>query len=294
MFKSAFYCGIACLSALAGAGPAAAAPLAPFVLHTPGAVEIKFSGYLARSSDAGGAGIREASFGAGYMTSIHELGNPARQLWRSGQDNQSISFMMYGAADATVLPVAGSSANQVFGTGCTHAAFGCDGKIHLDFYLDKQSGGTNPGFGIGGLRASQRQGFNQLGGITDGALLMRWEFVPGLAPGAPGGTPVTLVQQLSGVTSPSSGFGSYLARCAGGPACRYFSNGMQQAGADFYGTNTMTSILALTAIGQNGWSARLSDPVIAQVALAQPPGIALLPLGGALLLLVRRRRQRGW
>ncbi|WP_426161580.1 hypothetical protein [Pseudoduganella sp. R-34] len=295
MFKSVLCKGTAWLSAMAIAGTAAATPLAPFVLHTPGAVEIKFSGYLARSGDTGASpGIHEASFGAGYMTSIHELGNPANQLWRSGQDNQSISFLMYGAGDAAVLPVAGSSAHQVFGTGCTHLAFGCDGKIHLDFYLDKLSGGTNPGFGIGGIKASQRQGFRQLGGITDGELLMRWEFVPGLSPTTPGGTPVTLVQQLSGLTSPSSGFGSFLARCTGGPACGYFTSGMQQGGADFYGTNTMTSILALTAIGQNGWSARLSDPVIAQVALGQPSTLALLPIGAAMLFLLRMRRQRGW
>lgn len=295
MFKSLIFQRIAALSAFAIAGPAVATPLAPFVLHTPGAVEIKFSGYLARSSDIGTAqGLREASFGAGYMTSIHELGNPANQLWRSGQDNQSISFMMYGAADAAVLPLAGSPAHQVFGTGCSDLSFGCDGKIHLDFYLDKLAGGTNPGFGIGGIKASQRQGFSQLGDITDGALLMRWEFVPGLASAAASGTPVTLFQQLSGVTSPSSGFGSYLAHCAGGPACSYFSSGMQQAGADFYGTTTMTSILALSAIGQNGWSARLSDPVIAQVTLDQPTPLSLLPAGAGVMLLVRRRRHRGW
>lgn len=293
MFKNIHHGAAAWLSAMAIAGPAAASPLAPFVLHTPGAVEIKFSGYMARSGDSNGTGMRETSFGAGYMTSIHELGNPANQLWRSGQDNQSISFMMYGIADAAVRPIAGSPAHQVLGTGCTHSAFGCDGKIHLDFYLDKLTGGTNPGFGIGGIKASQRQGFERLGGITDGALLMRWEFVPGLAATGSGATPVTMVQQLSGVASPSSGFGSYLARCAGGPACAYFSNGMQQAGADFYGTNTMSSIMALTAIGQNGWSARLSDPVIAQVTLDQPPAIALLPLGAAMLLVLLRRRQRG-
>lgn len=294
MFKSVLCNSTAWLSALAIAAPAAATPLAPFVLHSAGAVEIKFSGYLARSSDTSAMpGIRETSFGAGYMSSIHELGNPANQLWRSGQDNQSISFMMYGAGDAAILPMAGSAAHQVLGTGCTHLAFGCDGKIHLDFYLDKLSGGTNPGFGIGGIKASQRQGFNRLGGITDGALLMRWEFVPGLSAAAPSGSPVTLYQQLNGVTSPATGFGSYLARCVGGPACAYFSNGMQQAGADFYGTNTMTSILALTAVGQNGWTARLSDPVMAQVTLDQPPPIALLPIGAAIICLLRRRPQRG-
>lgn len=293
MHKTALRTGAALLSTLSAlllARPAAANPLAPFVLRTAGAVEIKFSGFLARSGDTGaGSGMREASFGAGYMSSIHELGNPANQLWRPGQDNQSISFLLYGVADAAVLPVAGSPAHQVLGAGCTHASFGCDGKIHLDFYLDQLAGGTNPGFGIGGVKAAQRQGFDRLAGITDGALLMRWEFVPGLSPTAPAS--ITLFQQLSGVTSPASGYGSFLARCAAGPACRYFSSGTQAAGADFYGTNTMTSILALSAIGQNGWTTRLSDPVIAQVALDLPASALLLPLGAGMLFLARRRQR---
>lgn len=284
----AFRAAAALLAALALAGPGAAHPLAPFVLRTPCMVEIKYSGYLARSADSGGPGIREASFAAGYMTSINELDHPGRLLWHTGQDNQSISFLMYGAGDALAMAGQGPFGNQVLGTGCTHAAFGCDGKIHLDFYLDKLVGGTNPGFGIGGIKAAQRQGFDRLGGITDGALLMQWEFVPGLLAGAPA---VTLYQELSGMASPSPGYGSYLARCVGGPACQYFRGGAQPAGADFYGTSTMTSLLALSAPGQNGWTTRLSDPVIAQVALAQPTAAWLFPLGlGALFALRRRQR----
>lgn len=283
----------ALLTALLLAGPAGANPLAPFVLRTPGMVEIKYSGYLARSTDSGGPGIRETSFGAGYMTSISALDNPGHLLWHTGQDNQSISFMMYGAGDALAIAGQGAYGNQVLGTGCTHAAFGCDGKIHLDFYLDKLVGGTNPGFGIGGIKASQRQGFDRLGGITDGELLMQWEFVPGLLATSAGAPAVTLYQQLSGLASPSPGYGSYLARCVGGPACQFFRNGSQQAGADFYGTNTMTSLLALSALGQNGWTTRLSDPVIAQVALTQPGAAWLFALGlGALC--AARRRQRAW
>jgi hypothetical protein len=283
----------AALLSVALAGSASATALAPFVLQSAGAVELKFSGYLARSRDVGANGLREASFGAGYMTSIHVRGDPANLLWRSGQNNQSISFMMYGAADTATMPMAGSPAHQVFSAGCTNAAFGCDGKIHLDFYLDKLIGGTNPGFGIGGIKASQRQGFDRLGAMTDGQLLMRWEFVPGLSPLAPNGTPITLFQQLNGVSSPSSGYGSFLARCAGGPACGYFSTGMQTAGSDFYGTNTMSNIMAMTAIGQNGWITHLSDPVIGQVTLSQPATLLLVPLGAAAIAIGRRRRQRG-
>jgi len=121
---------------------------------------------------------------------------------------------------------------------------------------------------------------------------MRWELVPGLSGAgatAAAAMPVTLYQQVSGASTPSPGFGSFLARCAAGPACNYFSSGSQQAGADFYGLNTMTAIQALTAIGQNGWALRLSDPVVAQVFLPQPAtGWLVLP---ALLGMAAWRRR---
>ncbi|UTY59391.1 hypothetical protein [Massilia sp. erpn] len=46
--------------------PAAAQPLAPFLLHHSGPAELKYTGYLARSNDRGTPGqMKEASFGAG-------------------------------------------------------------------------------------------------------------------------------------------------------------------------------------------------------------------------------------
>lgn len=56
----------------------------------------------------------------------------------------------------------------------------------------------------------------------------------------------------------------------------------------------MTSILPLSAIGQNGWRTRLSDPVVAQAALGQPATSSLLAFGAGIMFLMRRRRQRGW
>jgi len=56
---------------------AAPAPLAPFLLTRSGPVEIKYTGYQAFSKDAGGTGLKEAAFAAGYMTSINEYGNGA-------------------------------------------------------------------------------------------------------------------------------------------------------------------------------------------------------------------------
>jgi hypothetical protein len=288
-----------CLSAIA-APLAMAAPLAPFVLTTPGQVEIKYSGYQALSADKGAAGVKETAFGAGYMTSINEVGNASNTYWQQGQNNQSISFMMYGTHDASKAVGTGGTGQRVFSAGCTNAAFGCDGKIHLDFYLDKLVGGTNPGFGVGGLKASDRQSFNKIKGITDGTLLMSWEFTPGLVTGAVAGMSnlafnpldTTLFQELDGLPTPAHGTGTYLANCASGPACQYFRTGSQAGGADFFGINTMTTLLASSVIRQNGWASRLSDPVIAQVSLPLPGVLPLLAAGllGMFGMAARRRR----
>ncbi|WP_256081662.1 hypothetical protein [Massilia sp. YIM B04103] len=46
--------------------PAAALPLAPFLLHHSGPAELKYTGYLARSGDPGAPGrMQESFFGAG-------------------------------------------------------------------------------------------------------------------------------------------------------------------------------------------------------------------------------------
>lgn len=279
---------------------AAAAPLAPFLLTKSGAVEIKYTGYQAVSKDAGGSGMKEATFAAGYMTSINELGNGASSYWHQGMNNQSISFMMYGVADASWAPGTGGAGKRLYSTGCTNAAFGCDGKIHLDFYLDKAVGGTNPGFGLGGLKASDRTGFGTMKGVTDGQLLMSWEFTTGLVNGTvagmsdpsynPGHT--TLFQELDGMPSPASGTSTYLANCVHGPACLYFRTKSQNGGgADFFGINTMTTMLAGSVLKQNGWTWRVADPVVAQVELPEPGTLALLAAG--LLGLAARRRPDG-
>ncbi|CAN7319717.1 hypothetical protein LJR289_001669 [Pseudoduganella sp. LjRoot289] len=289
-----------CLSATL-APLAMAAPLAPFVLSKPGLVEIKYTGYQAFSADPGAKYARESSFGAGYMTSINEVDNPANNYWQQGQNNQSISFMMYGANDTSQSLGTGGTGRRVYSAGCSNAAFGCDHKIHLDFYLDKLVGGTNPGFGAGGLKASDRQSFNKLKGITDGQLLMSWEFTPGLVTGPVAGMSnlafdplyTTLFQELDGLPIPAYGTGTYLANCTSGPACLYFRSSGQAGGADFFGINTMTALATGSAIARNGWSSRLADPVIAQVELSLP-GMPLLLAAGVLAMLApASRRRRG-
>jgi hypothetical protein len=289
-----------CLSALL-APLALAAPLAPFVLTKSGAVEIKYTGYQAISTDVGAksAGLlRESAFAAGYMTSINEVDNASNTYWHQNQNNQSISFMMYGIADASFATGTGGTGKRMYSVGCNNAAFGCDGKIHLDFYLDKQAGGTNPTFGLGGVKASDRQGFNKLKGITDGQLLMSWEFTPGLVTGAVAGMSdlafdplsTTLFQELDGLPTPAYGTGTYLANCISGPGCLYFRTGSQAGGADFFGINTMTRMLATSTVSLNGWGSRIADPVVAQVELPEPAMLALL--GAGLLGLAGMRRRR--
>lgn len=292
MFKRSLFCtALLGFAAILGPAAALAAPLAPFVLRNSGPAEIKYTGYMAKSNDTGsaglGVGLRESTFAAGYMTSINALGNPARSYWQQGQSNQSISFMMYGIADAATMRGTGSFGNQVYSVGCTNAAFGCDGKIHLDFYLDQMAGGTNPGFEKNGLKASDRTGFGQMAGITDGQLLMRWEFVPGLI-----NTPVdgisdssfatgstTLFQDVSSIAFPANGSSTYLAKCASGPACAYFRTQSQAGGADFFGINTITAMMANSGLGRNGWGSRLADPVITQIQLPEPGVLGLLAIG---------------
>jgi hypothetical protein len=293
VLRSTLFCLSAVLAPLA-----LASPLAPFVLTAPGTVEIKYTGYQAVSKDTGATGkLKESTFAAGYMTSINEVGNASNSYWQQGQNNQSISFMMYGVGDASKSPGTGGAGQRVYSKGCTNATFGCDGKIHLDFYIDKLTGGTNPGFGLGGLKASDRQGFNKIKGITDGELLMSWEFTPGLISNPVSGLSdpafdaltTTLVQEQDGLPTPAFGTGTYLANCVGGPACLYFRTGSNAGGADFFGINTMTRMLSRSMVGQNGWSYRIADPVIAQVELPEPGVLALLAAGLLGLAGIRRR-----
>jgi hypothetical protein len=177
----------------------------------------------------------------------------------------------------------------LYNSGCTVGP-NCDGKIHIDFYLDNTTanGGTNPGFsGPTGVKASDRVG-NTLDGLTDGQLLMSWVFVPGIVVGDP---TTTLFQNVSALTLPAKGDGNFLADCVAGIGCAQFAKGTQLNGADFAAQFTLLDT-SNTPEGANGFLGRTSDPVNA-VAVPEPASLALLALGFAALAGTRRRKNKG-
>lgn len=217
---------------------------------------------------------KETTYGGGYVTTIYDTDNPSNTYWISGQDNETLSYILYGIADANITLNGGNGFN-IFNAGCTVGGI-CDGKIHLDFYLDKKIGGTNPGFGgTGGLKASDRLGA-QFGGLTDGVLFAKLEFVSGIVMG---NAITTLYQNVTATSLPASGTGSFLADCITGPGCDYFTKGSQSNNSDFLGKFALfgtTSGKAYTA----GFSGRTSDPINTNIgAVPEPGSIFLIGLG---------------
>jgi len=276
---------------------------APINLPAGAAIDLKFSGYTAErqtplppgasfgDSKASDGFYYETTFGAGYVNQIIDAAHPTTTYWSSGQNDQTVSFFLYGIADKSASPNGtGFNLNNI---GCTAAADGCDGKIHIDFYLDSASSGTNPGFtgSSGVVKPSDRCGTKCLTGITDGTLLMSWELVPGASPTDP---LATLFQSVLSLTLPTNGLGDFLANCVAGPECALFDkaaipNPTTGVLANFFGQFTLQTPPPGTVT--NGWEGLISDPVLTQV-VPEPAtltlfGAALLGLGG-----IRKRKNR--
>jgi hypothetical protein len=263
-----------------------------------GTVDIKFHGFTAENPGTvgtgpnGGSGGKETTFGAGYIDSIIPDGG-STPVWASGQAHQTLSYMLYGIADASITggPPPANNPFVINNVGASSGPFaGADGKIHLDLYLDNTTaaGGTNPDFvGAAGAKASDRNAVNKFGGngagLTDGVLFMSIEFTPGIIPGD--GT--TLMQQTaSSNTLPATGSGAFDAECVSGPGCSFFTD---PSGPDFLGQFTLKTVSA--ALQANGWQGDTFDPITANV-IPEPGtvvvlGFSLVGLAGAL-----RRRTR--
>lgn len=250
-----------------------------------GPVLIQYNGYTTENESAnyttpGTLDGIETTWGAGFMTSMFELGNSGN-LFYSNATGNPIGYMLYGLADQQIEP-AGMGGVNISNIGCTGGD--CDGAIHIDFY--ELPNGSNTNFGTT-LGIDNRTGFGDFMGITDiGTLLMSWEFIPGIV----GDPDTVLFQNVTSATLPASGSGRGYAECVAGPACALFQSGnLPVPQADFFIQFTLEEIMG-SPQAANGWQGLTSDPVTAYV-VPEPAVLAMSGLGFlALGIAVRRRK----
>lgn len=293
--------GTAMAAALVGAaGLATAAPSFNYSAGNGTQFEMKFSGRTTENRPLPGPGTGlETTWGVGYVNEFQNKDNPSQKLWQGSSGafgNASVTYIIYGIADGQIT--SSGSTFSIFNVGCTVGGT-CDGKIHIDFYIDEAGvGGTNPGFTNPANGAGARVG-NLLNEFTDDTLLMRWELIPGIVPVDDLLTPyderdTVLLQTVTSASLPASGSGIFFANCVSGPGCDIL--GVQPTTwtdlgspvvADLFGRFNLVPTGA--AEQANGWFGDTFDPVR---GVTVPAPASLLVFGAALVGLAGMGRRR--
>jgi len=300
-------------AAVASTALSGAALAGPSFQYIPGSfpaigdeLSLNFQGYTVENSGVtlGDSGGLETTWGMGTVTGIFDQTTGGPAIWNGSglnPQNTSMDFIIYGIADQSVSGT--PPALQLDNIGCTSGAgnngtqfSGCDGNIHVDFYLVQ---GNDPALSNSTTPAS-RTGFGTVAGISNvGTLFMQWDLTPSDL-NDNGDNTTTLYQDVNADSLPTTGVGDLLANCVSGPGCMYFGgqsetlNALTGLYADFEANFTLQTPSNNASTFQNGFPGKIAGQALTESEAPEPGSLALIGSGlvGLFGIASRARRKR--